>query len=1177
MAIAMLAVCLIPLAGSDSSAAVGDGETYTYTLTYDSSQMSVDWATSTALSMAGMNAIYHPSYDSSTGTTTGYGDWTWSSTTGLGPFNSFYGAFDMTDGNKFVAILDPFDLTHGIDGTDYTSQLADLNIMWVLPTVYWKTDATHVYLTNDPGADTDYVAYAHTIDGHTYNYIAIGVYEGSTKTVGGQTVLTSQSGATPSASMTRAVFRTAAHAYGQNGELNASLATDPSNPAYGMLWNFYQWELYKLCSYTLMENFNSQNTVGNGHVYGSTYAFATGATNTMGPYAGNPGIITDNTTGTSYGSDPVKLFIENAWGGVSEFVDGVVVNSNQGFYIDTRSTPDDSTTAGGQVVYKTASLPASNFGSAIFTDSEIWGFASATSGTALTGTTDRIYTATSGSKVLAVGGNSNTNASNSVHYGLSFAGAGDGLTISYASLGSRLAFVFDAGPASSATVTVATNDAAYGGVDVSTVQDVPLDTAVSINGSVLTIATTPATVITATPSADTPEYDYSFVSWTIGGQAIPTNYTITGDVTITANFSRAVQEYTATIESNNTAWGTVSTGTVPNIPYGTVLHLGADDSLIIGSVSDPIATITVSPAAQTVRYTYAFTGYDVQDGDVITADQTIVATFSQTERTYTVSVLTNDQTRGTVYPVVILNVPGETYFQVNGNTITLDTQSSTATVASPTAQYTYAFDGWYSAASGGSAITNSTQVLGDMDVYAVFSATANTYTVTASVSPSGYGSVDVPSLQNVPYGTLITVSGNVATVGSTDVTATIAPATAQYTYAFSKWQYNGQDIGASATVQANGALTAVFTRTVNTYTITWDVDGTTTQEIYSYGDTPSTAAPTKPNYTFNGWNPSIHSVTGDQTYTATWYATTYTITWDPAEGAFPNQPSHTVTTTGTVETPAPLPSTDPVYAHYDFAGWFTAIDGGDEIVTPYYPIANATWYAHWDAVVYTVTFDANGGQGTPEPLDGSADAPILLPATVPTVPNTHFSGWYTAAEDGEYVGTAGSYYIPTADITLYAHFSENVDYSFSLYLNPNTGYGGPGVMNATTQTDIPYEFTIPSKEPVKYLMTFDGWATTPDATESEYSAGDTVSVDPNSRLTLYAVWTEGEGHDDFSAILGAIPILAGVGIVLGAVGMLYSKSRRTELTTKDFVTTTLGIAISVIVLALVMVPIIGGL
>ena len=725
-------------------------------------------------------------------------------------------------------------------------------------------------------------------------------------------------------------------------------------------------------------------------------------------------------------------------------------------------------------------------------------------------------------------------------------------------------------------VTITPYPSGYGTVDVASVNTIPWGTPITVDGSTITIGSSPGTTIMATPASSTAQYNYTFVNWTIGGQTIPPSTTVTGNTAIVANFQQNVQNYTATIQSNNVTWGTVSQGTVSNVPYGTVLHLGADDSLIFGDTASPIATIYPNPAATTVRYTYAFSGYDVQDGDVITGDQTIVATFTQTERTYTVSIHPNDSSMGSVNPVVILGVVRETYFQVDGSTITLGNQSSTATPNSPTAQYTYSFQGWYDAALYGNPITDSTQVLGDMDVYAHFTATTNTYTVTSAISPSGYGSVSAPAIVNVPYGTLITVDGDTASVGYDDIIANPAPATAQYTYSFVKWQYDGQDIGVSATVEGNGTLTAVFTRTVNTYQITWDVDGVTTVETYDYGATPSTAAPAKPYYNFNGWNPSVHSVTGNQTYTATWMPIVYTITWDPTVGAFPNQPSHTATTTGSVESAAPTPSNDPVFAHYDFAGWFTAVDGGDELVTPYYPTANATWYAHWTPIVYTITFDANGGTTEATTLDGSAESPIVLPDAEPPTDSQHFTGWFTAAEGGTLIGAAGSYYIPTASITVYAQFADNRDYGYSLYLNPNTGYGGMTI-NATSQSGAPIDITIPSKSPVKYLMGFVGWATTPDAEEAEYQPGDAVSVPPEDPMVLYAVWSDTPEHGDFKEIVGVIPILAGVGIVLGAAGMLYSKSRRTELTTKDFITTVLGIAISVLVLALVMVPIIGGL
>lgn len=45
----------------------------------------------------------------------------------------------MTAGNKFYAVLDPYNLTQTIDGVAL-DPIANYNIMWVLPTVYWSTD-----------------------------------------------------------------------------------------------------------------------------------------------------------------------------------------------------------------------------------------------------------------------------------------------------------------------------------------------------------------------------------------------------------------------------------------------------------------------------------------------------------------------------------------------------------------------------------------------------------------------------------------------------------------------------------------------------------------------------------------------------------------------------------------------------------------------------------------------------------------------------------------------------------------------------------------------------------------------------------------------------------------------------------------------------------------------------
>ena len=199
----MTMVCIIPVNDSENGldAAVGDGGSYTYTIAYDSSLMST---TSAAISVANMTAINHTGTPT-TVSTLNEGSWTWNTTTGRGPFNSFYAAFDMQNGNAYYAVLNPYNLTKTITGEDLPAPLTRWNIMWVLPTVYIKSTANSLTLTNDSTAGG--TAYAHTINGHVYKYVAIGVYEGSTTTLNNQTVLTSTTGTMPAANATRATFR----------------------------------------------------------------------------------------------------------------------------------------------------------------------------------------------------------------------------------------------------------------------------------------------------------------------------------------------------------------------------------------------------------------------------------------------------------------------------------------------------------------------------------------------------------------------------------------------------------------------------------------------------------------------------------------------------------------------------------------------------------------------------------------------------------------------------------------------------------------------------------------------------------------------------------------------------------------------------------------------------------
>ncbi len=80
---------------------------------------------------------------------------------------------------------------------------------------------------------------------------------------------------------------------------------------------------------------------------------------------------------------------------------------------------------------------------------------------------------------------------------------------------------------------------------------------------------------------------------------------------------------------------------------------------------------------------------------------------------------------------------------------------------------------------------------------------------------------------------------------------------------------------------------AVYTAEKETYTITWDIDGTLTEEAYTFGETPEfKGTPEKAEdaayvYSFVGWSPVITPVSGDTTYTAVFTAheKIYEIQW----------------------------------------------------------------------------------------------------------------------------------------------------------------------------------------------------------------------------------------------------------------------------------------------------------
>ena len=110
----------------------------------------------------------------------------------------------------------------------------------------------------------------------------------------------------------------------------------------------------------------------------------------------------------------------------------------------------------------------------------------------------------------------------------------------------------------------------------------------------------------------------------------------------------------------------------------------------------------------------------------------------------------------------------------------------------------------------------------------------------------------------------------------------------QYSYTFEKWQ------PAIETVAGDATYTAMFTKKLRSYKITWldDTGAIIDTTLAEYGTKPNHSDPTKGTdqqytYTFENWQPAIETVTDDATYTATYKkkVRTYKITWLDDTGA----------------------------------------------------------------------------------------------------------------------------------------------------------------------------------------------------------------------------------------------------------------------------------------------------
>ena len=117
-----------------------------------------------------------------------------------------------------------------------------------------------------------------------------------------------------------------------------------------------------------------------------------------------------------------------------------------------------------------------------------------------------------------------------------------------------------------------------------------------------------------------------------------------------------------------------------------------------------------------------------------------------------------------------------------------------------------------------------------------------------------------------------------------------------------------------------------------------------------------------------------------------------------------------------------LSSSKPTRTGYTFAGWATSASGSVSYQpgATYSSNASVTLYAKWNAITYTVSYNANGGSGAPGNQTKTYGVNLTLSSTKPTRTNYNFKGWGTSAGTTTVSYSAGGTYSSNASITLYA-------------------------------------------------------------------------------------------------------------------------------------------------------------
>ena len=328
----------------------------------------------------------------------------------------------------------------------------------------------------------------------------------------------------------------------------------------------------------------------------------------------------------------------------------------------------------------------------------------------------------------------------------------------------------------------------------------------------------------------------------------------------------------------------------------------------------------------------------------------------------------------------------------------------------------------------------------------------------------GVGSCSKEKKRDIMYTVTFNSDGgsptpDVQTIKAGDQAAAPATNPAKTGYLFLFWYIEGATTAYNFQTPINRNIT-LYTKwqqevVPEYWQVTWELNGGAwpasdnhaTQALKG-GTLSEPAAPTKSDYTFDGWYKEaaltnkvdfpydVGNITGNITLYAKWLqeavAEHWQVTWVLSEGAWPTGDNHAtqVLKGGTLPEPAA-----PTKSSHTFEGWYKEVALTNKIDFPYdvsSVTGNITLYAKWKQVVvpeyWQVAWELNGGvwptgdNHATQVLKGGTLAEPAAPAKA----DHTFEGWYNEVALTNKVNFPYNVNSITANITLYAKWKSNV-------------------------------------------------------------------------------------------------------------------------------------------------------